>query len=136
MVGLVDIAPATTTVAGVEVFGVSARGIAYLLNRFPQLRMLMAGGEVSAEDLITMAPDAVSAIIAAGTGTPGVTAAEEAADRLSLDMQADFLTAILRLTMPKGVSPFVEKLTTLGNTLGVNTDVKAQDTTLPLQSDS
>ncbi len=37
-------------------------------------------------------------------------AAEQAADRLSVDEQADLLVAILELTMPRGLGPFVEKL--------------------------
>ena len=43
--------------------------------------------------------------------------AECVAGRLWLDAQADLLAGILRLTLPKGVGPFVEKLTALGGIL-------------------
>src|SRR5436190_6733988 len=52
MVGLVDIAPATEAIAvqgsSVTLHGVSAQGSAYVLGRFPELRM-MAGGRRVAE---------------------------------------------------------------------------------------
>ena len=38
---------------------------------------------------------------------------------LPIDTQADFLAAILRLTLPKGVGPFVAKLTGLASILDV-----------------
>jgi hypothetical protein len=47
MVGLIDIAPAAETVdvpgTSVTVHGVSAKGLAHLLGRFPELRKLMTG---------------------------------------------------------------------------------------------
>jgi hypothetical protein len=118
MVSLVDIAPTADTVAvgeqNVEVYGVSMRGVAHLLGRFPELRMLMTGRDVGADQLMEMAPNAVAAILAAGTGQPGDAAAEAAADRLAVETQVDLLSAIMRLTLPKGVGPFVEKITQLG----------------------
>lgn len=118
MVGLIDIAPLTKTVTicdvTVNVSGVSARGIAQLLARFPELRALMTGREVAIENLLSLGGDVVAAIIAAGTGVPGDTAAEQAADKLSVDEQADLLVAIIELTMPRGLGPFVEKLSRLG----------------------
>ena len=122
MVGLIDIAPAVETVdvqgAPVAVHGVSAKGIAQLLGRFPELRMLMTGQQVETEQLMAMGGDAVAAIIAAGCGYPGDETAEAVAGKLSLDAQADLLAAILRLTLPRGIGPFVEKLTALGGILG------------------
>ncbi len=118
MAGLVDIAAVTETVAvggvEVEVTGVSARGVASLLGRFPELRKLMTGIEVAVEDMIAVGPDALAAILAAGTGAPGDKAAEAVAARLPLDAQANLLEAILRITLPGGVGPFVEKLSGLG----------------------
>ena len=118
MVGLIDIAPLKKTVTirdvAVDVSGVSARGIAQLLARFPELRALVTGREVAIENLLSLGGDVVAAIIAAGTGVPGDTAAEQAADKLSVDEQADLLVAILELTMPRGLGPFVEKLSRLG----------------------
>lgn len=99
MVGLIDIAPAAEIVdvqgGSVTVYGVSAKGLAYLLGRFPELRKLMTGKEVQAEQLMAMGGDAVAAIIAAGCGYPGDETAEAVAGKLSLDAQADLLAAIL-----------------------------------------
>ena len=122
MVSLVDIAPAVerVTIRGqqIEVFGVSAAGVAMLLARFPDLRKLFAGRDVGADEIMGVGGDLVAAIIAAGTGDPGDEVAEEAAGRLGIDEQADLLAAILRVTLPKGVGPFVEKLLALGGALG------------------
>ena len=82
MVGLVDIAPATerVTVRGqeVEVFGVSAAGVAQLLARFPDLRKLFSGREVGADEIMDVGGDLVAAIIAAGTGDLHPPASNEA----------------------------------------------------------
>ena len=137
MVGLVDIAPAveTVTVRGqqVEVFGVSAAGVASLLARFPELRRVFAGRDVPVEQLMAMGGDIVNAILAAGTGDPGDPVAEEAAGRLSIDEQVDLVAAIARATLPKGVGPFVEKLTALGVAVGVQ-DAGAPSPTAPATS--
>lgn len=127
MVGLLDIAPAVETVdvrgSKVSIYGVSAKGIAHLLGRFPELRMLMSGKEVAIEQLMTMGGDAVAAIIAAGCGYPGDEKAEVMAGSLPIETQADLLAGILKLTMPRGVGPFVEKLARLGGLL--DTEVPA-----------
>lgn len=123
MVSLVDIAPAAekVTIRGqaIEVSGISAAGVASLLARFPELRRFFVGRDVPVDQLTAMGGDILAAIIAAGTGSPGDEAAEKAAGRLGIDEQADLLTAILRVTLPKGVGPFVEKLTALGAVVGV-----------------
>lgn len=130
MVGLIDIAPNVETVevqgASVTVHGVSAKGLAHLLGRFPELRMLMTGLEVETAQLMVMGGDVVAAIIAAGCGYPADEKAEAVAGNLSLDAQADLLAAILRLTLPKGIGPFVEKLTALGSILDAAPSATAQ----------
>ena len=103
--------------APVAVHGISAKGVAHLLGRFPELRMLMTGQEVETAQLMAMGGDAVAAIISAGCGYPGDEKAETVAGKLSLDAQADLLASILRLTLPRGIGPFVEKLTALGGVL-------------------
>jgi hypothetical protein len=134
MVGLVDIAPAVEKIdcggVSVEVYGVSVRGVASLLARFPDLRKLMSGLEVEPDSLVSMAPDAVAAIIAAGVGKPGDPETEAIADRMPVDVQADLLSAILRLTMPRGLGPFADKLAKLGDILVPGQSVEAQATTL------
>ena len=61
VVGLVDLAPRTETVGvqgnAVTVFGISAKGLANLLRRFPELRMLMTGQEVQVDRLMAMSGD-------------------------------------------------------------------------------
>lgn len=131
MPSLVDVARQTDTVHGVPVYGVSAKGIAYLLGKFPELRALMAGRTVEVEQLMAMGGDAIAAIIAAGCGHPGNAEEEAAAALFSADTQADFLEPILRLTMPKGVGPFVEKVTALAGTLG---DVQSMTAPAPKSS--
>jgi hypothetical protein len=139
MVGLIDFAPCVEMVqvqgTDVPVHGVSASGLALLLSRFPDLRKLMTGMEVDAAELLASGGEAVAAIIAAGCGYPGDEKAEAVAAKLSLDSQADFLTAILRLTLPKGIGPFVNKLTALSGLLDVDArSDTAQGTTSPKPS--
>ena len=74
---------------------------------------------------MAMGGNAVAAIIAAGCGYPGDEQPETVAGKLSLDAQADLLAAILRLTLPKGIGPFVEKLTALGGILEADGDPSA-----------
>ena len=118
MVGLIDIAPVTAEVVirgnSIAVQGVNARGVALLLARFPELRAVVTGREVALEAILALGGEVISAIIAAGTGSPGDVQAEQAADNLSLEEQADLLAAIFRMTMPNGVGPFVDRLTALG----------------------
>jgi hypothetical protein len=119
MAGLLDIAPLTETVEirgqAIEVSGVSARGLAYLIRGHESLRKLMSGVQVGVEEILTAAPDAVCSIIAAGLGKLGDPDTEAAVDRLDLDAQLDLLSAILKLTMPRGVGPFVARMQALGN---------------------
>jgi hypothetical protein len=135
MPSLLDIAAATDEVHGITVYGVSARGIASLLARFPDLRKMMAGREVTSEALFEMAPEAISHIIACGLNKPGDEETIAAADSLSLDVQLDFLTAILKLTMPQGLGPFAERLAKLTAVVGAEASpVVAAATTSPKPS--
>jgi hypothetical protein len=138
MPGLLDIAPAVETVdvrgSKITVYGVSAKGIAHLLARFPELRLMMTGRSVDVNRLMEIGGDAVAAIIAAGIGFPGDEAQEEAACRLSIDDQADLIAAILKLTLPKGVGPLVEKLTGMGVLLNAEASSSAAVTKSRKQS--
>jgi hypothetical protein len=114
MTGLLDIAPQRTSVEvlghTLEVGGVTVRGIADLLRRFPELLTLFGGGASPAGAIVAAAPDLVAAVIACGLGHMGDAQQEAAAAQLPAEAQAELLGAILRLTMPSGVGPFVEKL--------------------------
>ena len=138
MVGLIDIAPSVETIdvqgTAVAVHGVSAKGVAHLLGRFPELRMLMTGQNVEADKLMAVGGDAVAAIIAAGCGYPGDEKAETVASSLAVAAQADLLAAILRVTLPAGLGPFVEKLTGLGGVLDGGPSVTAQASNSPSPS--
>ena len=138
MVGLIDIAPRIETVdiqgEPVAVHGISAKGVAHLLGRFPELRKLMTGQAVEADQLMAMGGEAVAAIIAAGCGYPGDEKAEDVAGRLAIDTQADLLAAIVRLTLPAGLGPFVEKLTALGGILDAAPSVMEQASSSPKPS--
>ena len=123
MAGLLDIAPAVETVVvrgvDVPVYGVSAKGIASLLGRFPELRMLFSGKKPDAGKLMDAGPDVLAAIIAAGIGFPGDKAQEDAAARLAVDAQAELLAVIVRLTFPNGIGSLGAKFAALGSLLNV-----------------
>lgn len=115
MVSLVDIAPIGEGVSirgqNIECKGISAEGIARLIVRFPEMRALMSGRalELSPDRLLVLVPAAIGAIIAEGCGD-GSEAHEAAANRLAVGEQMDLLEAIIKMTLPGGVGPFVEKL--------------------------
>lgn len=125
MPGLRDIAPShkSVTVNGtaVPVLGVSAEGVATLIDRFPEFRALLTGrtGEFTADNLRKLVPDAIAAIIAAGTGSPGDADVEAVAATLPLHLQVEFMEAIVEQTMPNGVGPFVALFERLAGGLGV-----------------
>jgi hypothetical protein len=123
MVGLLDIAPigVTVDVEGQKVIvpGISAEGIAHLLQEYPalfNLRGLIASqgddaGLVAA--LIGQGPGLVASVIAAGCGYPGNQEAIKKAAGFPLTAQADLLDAILRKTLTRGLIPFVERLNSI-----------------------
>lgn len=117
MVGLLDIAPLTekVTVSGKQlaVYGVSAAGLVNLISRFPEIRQMMNGREVDVASLMNIGGEAIAAVIAAGIGFPGDEKQEAAAGRLPLEAQADILAAIIKVTLPNGVGPFIDKLTAM-----------------------
>lgn len=162
MTSLLDIRPQAIKVqigdAEIECQGITADGVAQLMGRFPGLRGLLfpdgqrQGGEELSDPLalIHAAPETIAAIIAAGTGHPGNKEHEKAASKLPIEPQIDLLTAILRLTLPGGFVPFVEKITAIfggvGGSLpalpsgeelpsnGNSLDAKALDTASPSRS--
>ena len=97
----------------IEVYGVSAKGIFAIFQRFPEIQSWFKGGKIDPKMLINEAPDAIASIIAAGCGEPGNEVAEETAGRLPADTQLDILEAIGRLTFKNGFGPFVKRIVSL-----------------------
>lgn len=124
MADLLDLAPASefVTVRGIQIEtpGVSAKGLARLLSRFPDFRALVTGAQFETDKLLELGGDTVAAIIAAGIGHPGEAKYEKAAEALTLGEQADLLDAIKRVTMPQGIGPFVAKLSKLADITNEN----------------
>lgn len=124
MVGLLDIVNVPETVmvreVPVPVHGVSVRGIAHLMTQFPEIREVLGGRQVDVtpELLVNRAPRAIAAVIAAGCGMPGDPQAEEVAAGLGVDEQLELITAIIRKTLPGGLSPFLKRLESLTKGLG------------------
>src|SRR5262245_59395247 len=112
MVGLLDVAPVAKTVPidgeDVDVPGVSAEGIAFLLENYPQFTQLSAlAGTGKNQDLaailISLGPKILHQILAAGLGYPGNKKAVERVAKMSLSEQADVLDAVLKKTLSKGL---------------------------------
>jgi hypothetical protein len=141
MASLLDIVPASASVdvggVSVSVSGITAKGIGSLLGRFPDIQSALTGEGIMAEKLISLAPDAVAAIIAAGCGAPGNADHEAAAAGLPIGAQVDLLSAIITATLPRGVGPLVDQVKALSGNLGLsNTDQgsKSSDTNSPSPS--
>lgn len=121
-VSLLDIVPAeaskeTVTIRGqsIDVFGISLAGCVKLLKRFPDMASVLIGqvGEIPPERMVALVPMAATAIIAAGLGHIDEPEYENAAERLGVEEQIDLFAAIMRLTIPSGAGPFVDKLNLL-----------------------
>jgi len=138
VVSLTDIVPQRRTVSinggsEVELRGLGLRQISSLLLRFPELRKLWSDGApaLDFETIVIAAPDAVGAIIAEAAGQPA--AADNIADALSLDDCAECLGAVVALTMPDGLGPFMVRLEKLFGAVDVNAPLagKVPATTTP-----
>jgi hypothetical protein len=121
MVSLVDIGPLSEEVPyrgqKVPVTGLPAIGIFELLKDIPQLRKLMAERSLTNDDMMAVVqqvPHAVAVIIVMGMGNSADDKKEMAmAMKMTAGEQALFLSAIMRMTFPQGVTSFVESLTAL-----------------------
>jgi hypothetical protein len=111
MPDIFDLMPMTETVAiggtSTEVHAIQLGHALQIINRFPALKEFLDGKrkEVSFGEIL--ATGSVPAICAAGCGRFGDLPAEEHFASLDADTQAQFLGPILRLTMPRGVAPFL-----------------------------
>lgn len=136
MTELTDIAPIVETVKidgkAISVPGISAYGIALLVDRFPdQLDELMSGKAITVARILKIAGPAIGPILAAGCGLPGDEKAERIFARYDIDAQLDLLEAILRRTLRgKGIGPFVEKI---GRVMSVMAPPKAEDNPIRLK---
>lgn len=116
-----DLAPLARTVrlrgVDVEVTGIAAQDIPYLLDRFAVLGKLASEGRFTLDELAAAAPDALAALFACGIGARGDPEVEARARALKLGEQAALFAAIVEVSLPDGVGPFVENLRKLGLTL-------------------
>jgi hypothetical protein len=111
MADIFDLMPATETVVVGET-STTVRAIPLgqalqIINRFPLIREFVDGKrqEVSFGEIL--ATGGVPEILAAGCGRFGDDEAANHFAALDADVQAQFLGPILRLTMPRGVAPFL-----------------------------
>jgi hypothetical protein len=132
MVGLLNIAPMRRKVpiktetengdpltVNIPVPGISAYGISTLMQKFPEVRKLLADRKLDDEDLsadnvMKLAPKVVAAVIACGLGYPDDEEHEKWASQFGASDQLDFIEAILDVTFKDGLGPFVEKLSSIG----------------------
>jgi hypothetical protein len=96
-----------------QVKGISAQGVLLLLMRFPDLQKWLSGQSLALTDTFLQAPETIAAVIAAGTGAPGDTDAEDIAASLPMEVQTDVLEAVYRQTFRNGFGPFVKRVLTL-----------------------
>src|SRR6516225_2758423 len=121
MPDIFDLMPMTETVAiggtSTEVHAIQLGHALQIINRFPALKEFLDGKrkEVSFGEIL--ATGSVPAICAAGCGRFGDLPAEEHFASLDADTQAQFLGPILRLTMPRGVAPFLSSIGECANGL-------------------
>ena len=120
MASLLDIVPLTTTVSvnGTEITvrGVGIDAIACAMSASPDLAALMRPGGVILSDpasLLMAAPAALHGVIAEACGMAGDAAALEVVRTLPFHSQVDLVEAIIKLSFPGGVLPFVPRLTGL-----------------------
>ena len=93
-----------------QVWGLGAADIAVLLEKFPQLRMAWIQRDVTAESWFKAVPELVPMLIAAGCHKLDDPKEIEGARALGVEDQMALLSPIWRLTMPSGITAFVERL--------------------------
>lgn len=136
---LLDLGPLhenVTVVTGkaVRVFGLSAKGLFLIFQRFPQVGKWFKGGvtvKIEPQALLAEVPGAISAIIAAGCGEAGNPKAEEVAERFPVEAQLDILEAVLKLTFRSGFGPFVQRMVALSEVVKSQNYGRGSVTTSP-----
>ena len=149
MAGLTDIIPVAKRVMiptddgekPVDVRGLSTSDLSYIISRYPELISKLGGG-ITAALIMKAGPEVMATVIAAACGNPGSQAAEQVAASLGAGVQAEILTHVVKLTMPRGPGPFVELLKAAGLDLSHVAVASASiaqtpsDISLPVDSDT
>ena len=129
MTSLLDIADASTVVkvrgVDVTVYGVAMQDVAALMRRYPEIYGLFSGDDKGGKAADLLSGPAIPAVIAAGLRNKDSEEVEAKIRGLYMEEQIDLLKAILKMTMPSGVVPFMEKLTELGKLLSADTGESA-----------
>lgn len=132
---LADLAPMSEDVpvgdSYLTVHGIGAKTALEIFKRFPKILGMVSGDGFNLGAFLTVAPDAVAAIIAAASGELGNEAAEEAAANLSVETQFDILEAVGRLTFSKGFAPFAERIMALAGAVNSGLSSKVPDMKSP-----
>jgi hypothetical protein len=119
MADLLDIAPSTACevvkIDGkrIVVRGLHGDAIASIVARFPELGILLGGGNEIGPRLIERFGRSIGPIIAAGCGHVGDEKYEQHANTLLVEYQLILIKAIIGLTFPNGISSFVGEMTSL-----------------------
>lgn len=132
--GLLDIGPLTEEVPlgkgkTLSVGGLSADDIFYLIDNFVEVKALVERKlkTLSGKQLMQSAPKTIATIIACGTGERDDKKAVTAATKLPAAVQLKAINAILALTFPEGVGPFVEELWALQRAFGTPPSTRAPE---------
>lgn len=123
---LTDLLPALTLGETVDVLGMPIEcrplklsELASLLLRFKNAVRLTkdekgaATVRLDAGTIAALGPEALAAVLAAGTGSPGDPEQEAAAAALPPGVQTRLFGTILRLSAPEGIIPFIRDLVAL-----------------------
>lgn len=94
-------------------FGISAKGLFAIFQRFPEVGQWFKGGRFDPKSLIAQVPDCIAGVIAAGCGYAGDEAMEKKAENIAVEAQIDIIEAIFRLTFKNGFGPFVQRMVAL-----------------------
>lgn len=111
--------------------GISAKAALAIMARFPKIAGMIGGDGFNLGTFLSVAPDAVAAIIAAATGCLGNESAEENASKLGIETQLDILEAVGRLTFTKGFAPFAERIMALAGVANSALSSKVPDMKSP-----
>ena len=146
MPSLMELAPLRETVdirgIKIDVFGISAKNIAQILFRFPEIRKMLIridpGSDVIGQ-LISRVPELLGLLVACGCGAdldnPASDKIIAQADLLTLGEQWAIIEKVIPLTFPQGVNRFMAGVQGL---LAQADDARgrAPATTSPAQSNS